>query len=392
MSRGLDLARRGRPGYRRLHALRRAGRHRAARIASHSRRFRVSARGGGAEPVRVSQIGARGGRRSVLQLPRARISLGMERTDAETRAALLDFNYNLAVGNSDAAFAAVKTIKNPDVWENMAHMCIKNKRLDVAETCLGNMGHVRGARAVRDAAEEPELDARACRGGGAPGFNGRGGTPVPRVRPTRSAQPAVSSARGGGKTRWRWRPSAIASTSRRRITTTPNTSSPWAISKARACAYERAGCASAEVPRLLHSRGLTEELERYAASARRREAHQVVGAVLRIRRRPRTRAGRTGPPAIISRSCACTARGVRSTTPRDWWRRAAIPRRCFTSRGRTRRGTTCARLLHFRPRAGRYGHAARLARATGTDAELMHLGADRLRRDGGVRAVFPRSR
>jgi len=26
------------------------------------------------------------------------------------------------------------------VWENMAHMCIKSKRLDVAEMCLGNMG------------------------------------------------------------------------------------------------------------------------------------------------------------------------------------------------------------------------------------------------------------
>ena len=30
-------------------------------------------------------------------------------------------------------------------------MCVKTKRLDVAEVCLGNMGHARGARAVRDA-------------------------------------------------------------------------------------------------------------------------------------------------------------------------------------------------------------------------------------------------
>jgi hypothetical protein len=30
----------------------------------------------------------------------------------------------------------------------MAHMCIKTKRLDVAEICLGNMGHARGAAAV----------------------------------------------------------------------------------------------------------------------------------------------------------------------------------------------------------------------------------------------------
>ena len=27
----------------------------------------------------------------------------------------------------------------------MAHMCVKTKRLDVAEVCLGHMGHARGA-------------------------------------------------------------------------------------------------------------------------------------------------------------------------------------------------------------------------------------------------------
>ena len=75
---------------------------------------------------------------------------------------LLNFNYHLSTGNMDEAFKSVKTIKNPQVWENMAHMCIKTKRLDVAELCLGNMGHVRGARAVRDAQEHPELDARVA--------------------------------------------------------------------------------------------------------------------------------------------------------------------------------------------------------------------------------------
>ena len=35
----------------------------------------------------------------------------------------------------------------------MAKMCVKTKRLDVAEICLGNMGHARGARAVREIVE-----------------------------------------------------------------------------------------------------------------------------------------------------------------------------------------------------------------------------------------------
>lgn len=53
-----------------------------------------------------------------------------------TKRALLDFSYNLTVGNMDAAYNSVKSIRNKKVWENMAHMCIKTKRLDVALVCL----------------------------------------------------------------------------------------------------------------------------------------------------------------------------------------------------------------------------------------------------------------
>lgn len=48
------------------------------------------------------------------------------------------------------------------VWENMARMCVKTQRLDVAKVCLGNMGHARGARALREAEQEPELEARVA--------------------------------------------------------------------------------------------------------------------------------------------------------------------------------------------------------------------------------------
>ena len=54
-------------------------------------------------------------------------------------------------------------IYSESVWENMARMCVKTKRLDVASVCLGNMGNARAARSLREAAKEPELDARvAC--------------------------------------------------------------------------------------------------------------------------------------------------------------------------------------------------------------------------------------
>ena len=48
------------------------------------------------------------------------------------------------------------------VWENMAKMCVKTRRLDVAALCLGHMGHARGAQALRDCAHETELNARVA--------------------------------------------------------------------------------------------------------------------------------------------------------------------------------------------------------------------------------------
>jgi len=42
----------------------------------------------------------------------------------------------------------------------MAQMCVKTKRLDVAQVCLGNMRFVRGAKAAREAEKEKEPEAR----------------------------------------------------------------------------------------------------------------------------------------------------------------------------------------------------------------------------------------
>ena len=68
-----------------------------------------------------------------------------------------DYSYYSTVGDMDAAFRSIKLIKSQAVWENMAKMCVKSKRLDVAAVCLGNMKHVRAARALREAKNEPEV-------------------------------------------------------------------------------------------------------------------------------------------------------------------------------------------------------------------------------------------
>lgn len=102
-----------------------------------------------------------GRRQSRLMYRTLRDFVGMDDADPQTTRALLDFGYYLTVGDMDRAYSAVRLIRNTAVWENMAHMCVKTKRLDVAEVCLGNMGYARGAAAVRVAkVTQAELEAR----------------------------------------------------------------------------------------------------------------------------------------------------------------------------------------------------------------------------------------
>ena len=54
----------------------------------------------------------------------------------------------------------IKFLPSESVWENMARMCVKTQRLDVAVVCLGNMGNARAAKAVREAKSIPEPEAR----------------------------------------------------------------------------------------------------------------------------------------------------------------------------------------------------------------------------------------
>ena len=59
-------------------------------------------------------------------------------------------------------FILAHFICSESVWENMAKMCVKTRRLDVASVCLGNMSHARGAKALRESQNEDELDAKVA--------------------------------------------------------------------------------------------------------------------------------------------------------------------------------------------------------------------------------------
>lgn len=89
--------------------------------------------------------------------------VGLENSDKLARDAMMNFSFYLTLGNMDEAFKAIKLIKSGTVWENMAKMCVKTRRLDVAAVCLGNMNHARGARMLRRSGGlSTELDAKVA--------------------------------------------------------------------------------------------------------------------------------------------------------------------------------------------------------------------------------------
>uniref|UniRef100_A0A3Q3ICS2 Uncharacterized protein n=1 Tax=Monopterus albus TaxID=43700 RepID=A0A3Q3ICS2_MONAL len=88
--------------------------------------------------------------------------VGLESCEKATRDAILNFSFYLTIGDMDEAFKSIKLIKSKAVWENMARMCVKTHRLDVARVCLGNMGNARAAKALKEAEAEPEPEAQVA--------------------------------------------------------------------------------------------------------------------------------------------------------------------------------------------------------------------------------------
>eukprot|EP00759_Apiculatamorpha_spiralis_P023644 PhF_6_TR27211/c0_g1_i1/m.40037/K19672/IFT140; intraflagellar transport protein 140 len=82
--------------------------------------------------------------------------------DIKVREAMLKFSYNLTIGNMDEAYRVVKSVKDESVWVSMATMCVKTRRLDVAEVCLGNMQDPMSAKLLKASYDEPEIEARVA--------------------------------------------------------------------------------------------------------------------------------------------------------------------------------------------------------------------------------------
>uniref|UniRef100_A0AC35F1W5 Uncharacterized protein n=1 Tax=Panagrolaimus sp. PS1159 TaxID=55785 RepID=A0AC35F1W5_9BILA len=90
--------------------------------------------------------------------------VGLDENDSQAIGAMLDFSFYLCMGQMDNAFKSIKYIKNESVWDHMARMCVKTRRMDVARVCLGNMQNSRAARNVRLSIERGDsADIQAAR-------------------------------------------------------------------------------------------------------------------------------------------------------------------------------------------------------------------------------------
>ncbi|KAI6178923.1 hypothetical protein M3Y98_00554400 [Aphelenchoides besseyi] len=82
--------------------------------------------------------------------------VGIAADDRQAVEAMIDFAFFLCIEQMDKAFTAIKFIKNEQVWESMARMCVKTRRVDVALVCLGHMRNARAASAVRESIRKNE--------------------------------------------------------------------------------------------------------------------------------------------------------------------------------------------------------------------------------------------
>ncbi|KAL9643912.1 hypothetical protein ABK040_013321 [Willaertia magna] len=68
----------------------------------------------------------------------------------KTKKALLNFSFYLTIGSMEEAYKSVKLIESTSsIWHNMAKMCVKTRKMEIAEICLGNMKNALAARALR---------------------------------------------------------------------------------------------------------------------------------------------------------------------------------------------------------------------------------------------------
>ena len=333
---------------------------------------------------------------------------------------------------NERALRAAKKLTHPAAWLCAGRASVRRKRLDVAELCLSHTGHVRGARAAR-APRRTRSRMRACRRRDAPRAPRGRRAPVPRLRAVRPRGRALRRLRALARRGARLAEARDRVHLRSTHARTPGTWSALAPPRAPCARTRRADARTWRVPRLLRARGETHALEAYVTrrSARSGEDDEdattrgsddaktyVDDSRLHLRARgawraKATRRARSRSTSRAARSWTRRARVLRRGRPRGRRRDGASRRggrrereRPTANASETRSGretpiaslappvraantssprprSTCARAFEARDaigeaiayfsKAGRFGHAMRLATRHGMDGEAARL-------------------
>ncbi|CAM6098880.1 unnamed protein product [Calypogeia fissa] len=98
----------------------------------------------------------------IIQNRTMRDFVDLEVVDTRTMAVLVEFNYSLAEGNVDDAYKAVNHITDKQIWQSIASVCVKTKRVEVALHCFAKMGWSSASAFVRASYNEPEVETRVA--------------------------------------------------------------------------------------------------------------------------------------------------------------------------------------------------------------------------------------
>lgn len=200
---------------------------------------------------------------------------GVDPTNVEAKQTLLSFAFHLATGRVDEAFDAVKKISSSSLWSHIAQLCVKTRRVEVAEECLRRMGNIGAVRALREQIESESA-------GGTSGWSGEEGhlaLIALFLGMTREAETALEEAKRYDllnvmyQSLGMWSRALLVAEKNDRIHLR-STHFLYARSleasghiKAAVEHYEKAGVAAYQVPRMYYELGEMDELEKYVTAA-----------------------------------------------------------------------------------------------------------------------------
>ncbi|KAI8819835.1 uncharacterized protein EV422DRAFT_87782 [Fimicolochytrium jonesii] len=188
---------------------------------------------------------------------------GLENADPATLKSMLEFSFHLATGNVNESIRSLQHVRNPSTWRTLAKLCIKTRRPDIAAICFANMGDNRAVAELERVQQDGSGEEVALAIGAM--FLGMEGEVEASC--TACERWDILNRFYQATNRWEKALQIAATKDRIHLKTTFYNFARWLeeigdFSGALA-AFEKSGCESFEVPRLLLSNNDVKELEKY---------------------------------------------------------------------------------------------------------------------------------